>query len=68
MAFLGSFLDPKTSILGTLGTHFGTFGVRFGGLVRPGDPKGDPLGLEVDFLWIFGVIGSLLGVTLGQFL
>ena len=32
---MGSFWDPKTSILGTLGANFGGLGVNFGGSGRP---------------------------------
>ena len=51
--FLLGFLDPKTSVLGILGCHFGTLGVHFG----------DP-GLHVGVFW---EALTPLGAQLGHF-
>ena len=62
MAFFGPLFDSKTSIWGTLGGHFGTLWLHFGGLGLPGDTRGDPLGSKVDFWWILGALGGSFGV------
>ena len=68
MAFFGPLFDSKSSILGTLGGHFGTLWLHFGGL---GPPRGRQGGTPWGQRWIFGgfwvPLGSPWGVILAPF-
>ena len=68
MAFFGQLFDSKTSILGTLGGHFGTLWLHFGGLGHPRVPQRCPLVSEIDFSLIFGALGLPLGCHFGTVL
>ena len=66
IAFLGAVLDPSTCILGTLGGHFGTFGLILVTRGCPGGSKRHPLDAEEVFNKFLTDFGSLLGITLGS--
>ena len=67
IAFLGAVLDPNTCILGTLGGHFGTFGLILVTRGRPGSSKRHPLEPEEVFNRFLTDFRSLLGTSLGSF-
>ena len=65
IAFLGAVLDPSPCILGTLGGHFGTFGLILVTRGCPGGSKRHPLESEEVFNQFLTDLGSLLATTLG---
>ena len=79
MPFFGQFFDPKTSLWGVPGSHFGSPGGPFWCCGLPGGGKGDAVGslgvakgtlrcqnLIFNGFWV--PVGPPLGVTLGSFL
>ena len=65
---MGLLLDPKTSILGIFGGHFGGLGAHFGDPGRPLDPGVDVWGSEVVFLTILSGFGVPMGDRFGLIL
>ena len=66
-AFLGAVLDHSPCILGTLGGHFGTFGLILVTRGCPGGSKRHPLESEDVFNEFFMDFGCLLGPLLAHF-
>ena len=62
---MGLLFDPKTSILGSLGDHFGGLGAHFGDPGRPLEARGDAWGSDVIFLSIFSGFGVPVGDRFG---
>ena len=61
MTFFVQVFDSKTSILGTLGGHFGTLWLHFGGIGHPRGRQGGTPGIKGGFLVDFGYPWGPLG-------